>query len=114
MKASETRSILRDAISIFILFNLIAIICWAVPFNFSLTRDIKNLVRPYMLWTGLFQSWDTFAPNPKSTNSYLEAIAITQSHQQKFWVFPRMEQLSFGERYRKERYRKFAEVLVQQ
>jgi len=29
------------------------------------------------------------------------------------WAFPRMEELSFGERYRKERYRKFLDVLPQ-
>ena len=64
-----------------------------------------------MLWSGLFQSWDTFAPNPIAVNSFVEAVVITQSHQQKVWAFPRMNHLGFAERYEKERYRKFAEVL---
>ncbi len=76
-------------------------------------RDIKEVVRPYMIWSGLFQSWDFFAPNPKEVNSYVTAVVITQDRHQKTWAFPRMEQLSFSERYGKERYRKFAEVMPQ-
>jgi hypothetical protein len=74
-------------------------------------REVKELVRPYMVWSGLFQTWDMFAPDPKSINSYVRAVVITQDRHIKVWNFPRMEELSFGERYRKERYRKFAEVL---
>ena len=108
---SETQGFLRGAISAFILFHLIAIACWTIPSDFSPVKDVKELVRPYMIWSGLFQSWDFFAPNPKAINSFIEAVAITGNREQKVWVFPRMEQLSFGARYRKERYRKFAEVL---
>jgi hypothetical protein len=111
---SETQGFLRGAISIFILFHLIAIVCWTLPADISPVKDVKEIVRPYMIWSGLFQSWDFFAPNPKSDNSYIEADVITRNHTQKVWVFPRMAELSFGERYSKERYRKFAEVLPQQ
>lgn len=65
-----------------------------------------------MQWTALCQSWDTFAPNPKSVNAYIKAVAITQHGHMHVWTFPMMEQLGFGERYRKERYRKFAENLA--
>ena len=108
---SETRGFLRGAISVFILFHLIAILCWALPLNFAPLQDVKELTRPYMIWSGLFQSWDFFAPNPKSVNTYLEAVVITQNRTQHLWVFPRMEQLSYTERYHEERYRKFEEVL---
>jgi hypothetical protein len=109
---SKTQSFWRGAISIFILFHLIAITCWAVPTNFPPIRGVKEFVRPYMLWTGLFQSWDFFAPNPRPVNTYIKAVVITHNSHVHVWAFPRMEQLSFGERYRKERYRKFAEVLL--
>ncbi len=102
---------LRGAISIFILFNLIAITTWAVPLNVPPLREFKELVRPYLLWTGLFQSWDFFAPNPRPVNSFIEAVAIAQNRHTRVFAFPRMEQLSYGKRYREERYRKFAEVL---
>lgn len=111
VESSSNWGFRQGAISIFILFHLIAITCWAVPWNVSAVREVKELVRPYMVWSGLFQTWDMFAPDPKSINSYLRAVVITQDRHIKVWNFPRMEELSFGERYRKERYRKFAEVL---
>ncbi len=108
---SEKQGFLRGAISVFILVHLIAITCWGLPIDFSPVKNVKEFMRPYIVWSGLFQSWDFFAPNPKRTNSYIEAVVLTQSHQQKVWVFPRMEHLGYFERYREERYRKFAEVL---
>jgi hypothetical protein len=102
---------LHGAISIFVLFNIIAILSWAIPLQVAPLPQIKQIVRPYLLWAGLFQSWDFFAPNPRPINSYLEAVAVTQDHHMRVYNFPRMEQLSYGQRYREERYRKFAEVL---
>ena len=110
----ESQAFRRGAISTFILFHLIAITCWAVPTNFWLVAGVKELVRPYMLWTGLFQSWDTFAPDPLAVNSYVKAVVVTRDRRIHVWAFPRMEELSFSERYRKERYRKFAEVMLQE
>lgn len=108
---AQGHGFLRGAISIFLLFNLIAITSWALPLNVPPLREIKELVRPYLLWTGLFQSWDFFAPNPKPVNSYMEAVVLTQNRHTRVFDFPRMERLSFGKRYREARYRKFAEVV---
>ena len=110
----ETQGFLRGVISVFILFHLIAITCWALPVDISPMKQVKEIVRPYMIWSGLFQSWDLFAANPKSDNSYVEADVITRNRKKKVWAFPRMVKLGFGERYRKERYRKFAVALPQQ
>lgn len=102
---------LRGAISVFILFNMIAILSWAIPLNVVPLTQIKEIVRPYLLWTGLFQTWDFFAPNPRPVNSYIQAVAVSQDHHTSVFNFPRMELLSHAARYREERYRKFAEVL---
>lgn len=109
---AEAPSFIQGAISVFILFHLIAIICWTVPANSLFVEEVRDLVDPYMQWTALTQSWDTFAPDPKAVNAYVKAVVITRKHHIHVWTFPRMEQLSFAERYRKERYRKFAENLV--
>jgi hypothetical protein len=101
----------QGAISIFILFHLIAITCWAFPWNVPVVSNVKKIVLPYLRWSGLFQSWDMFSPNPESVNSYIKAVVITHDHHMRVWTFPRMEELSLGERYRKERYRKFTDVL---
>jgi hypothetical protein len=110
-KTAEKLGFRRGLISAFLLFQLVAIVCWAWPFSVPVMQDVKELTRPYLLWTGLFQSWDFFAPNPKSTNSFVEAVVITRDRHQLIWAFPAMERLSYFERYREERYRKFTEAL---
>lgn len=102
------------AISAFLLFHICAITFWCIPIGSPLIAAVRNVVRPYLLWAGLFQSWDMFAPGPKSTNTYIEAIIVYKDGHTKNWKFPRMEQLSFSERYRKERYRKFVENLKEE
>jgi hypothetical protein len=44
---------------------------------------------------------------------YVEAVVIFEDGRTRTFKFPRMEQLSLAQRYYKERYRKFAENLVQ-
>jgi hypothetical protein len=85
----------------------------ALPWNLPITSSVKELVRPYMRWTGLYQTWDMFGPDPEMVNSYVKSVIITQDRHVQVWSFPRMEELGFGERYEKERYRKFLEVLPQ-
>jgi hypothetical protein len=82
-----------------------------MPIDSPLIPLCKNLVRPYFLWAGLFQSWDMFAPIPKGTNTYIEATLIYRDGSRKIWTYPRVEQMSLTERIFKERYRKFAESL---
>jgi hypothetical protein len=101
----------RIAISAFLLFHLLAITCWCMPLDSPLIVACRNAIRPYFLWSGLFQSWDTFAPTPKTINSYLEAIVIYKDGAVRTWKFPRLDRLSLTERYLKERYRKFEENL---
>jgi hypothetical protein len=54
-----------------------------------------------------------FAPDPPNVNSYIKAVVIDQDHHIHVWPFPRMEELSLGQRFQKERYRKFSDVLAQ-
>jgi hypothetical protein len=101
----------RAAINAFLIIHLLGITCWAIPLTNPLLTAGRNLIRPYFLWAGLFQSWDMFSPTPRSINSYLEAIILYKDGTTKNWAFPRMEHLNLTERYFKERYRKFAENL---
>jgi hypothetical protein len=101
------------AISAFVLFHLIAIACWSSPIDSPLIDAVRRVVRPYMLWSGLFQAWNMFAPLPSSQNEYLQGIVITHDGHIHTWPFPRMEQLGLATRYSKERYRKFVENVTQ-
>lgn len=95
----------------FLLFHILAITCWAVPLETPLVARFRTLIRPYMLWSGLFQAWDMFAPGPRSINAYIQGVVITHDGRLHTWKFPRMEQLGIAQRYYKERYRKFEENL---
>lgn len=99
------------AINAFLVFHLLAITCWAVPFANPLTTLCRNAVRPYFQWVGLFQSWDMFSPSPKIINSYVDAIVLYTDGNTRNWAFPRMELLNLKDRYFKERYRKYVENL---
>jgi hypothetical protein len=99
------------AINAFLIFHLIAIPCWCIPNSTPLIPIVKNVIRPYFVWAGLFQSWDMFAPSPKSTNSYMEAIILYKDRSSQLWSFPRMENLTLTQRYFKERYRKYEDNL---
>jgi hypothetical protein len=100
------------AINIFLVFHILAISCWCAPISSPFVIGCKNALRPYFLWSGLFQSWDMFSPLPKATNAYMEALVLYQDGSTTMWSFPRMEQLSLTDRYSKERYRKFVETVL--
>jgi hypothetical protein len=42
----------------------------------------------------------------------MEAMVVYENGNTDYWSFPRMERMSLGERYEKERYRKFEETLA--
>jgi hypothetical protein len=96
------------AINVFVLFHILAIACWSVPLESPLLTKCRNLVGPYMLWSGLFQRWDMFAPDPLKVNSYVEARVTFGDGHSVTWSFPRMDQLGLVDRYFQERYRKYA------
>jgi|ERR1700691_1804476 hypothetical protein len=100
------------AISTFLIFHILAISCWCVPLSSPFIAVCRDALRPYFVWSGLFQSWDMFSPLPKATNSYLEALVLYKDGSTKIWSFPRMEQLTLTEKYSKERYRKFVETIL--
>jgi len=104
----------KIAINVFIVFHIFAITAWAIPFRSQFANDCRELVRPYLLWSGLFQAWDMFSPMPKATNTYLQAVIIYKDGSTQMWDFPRMELLTLTQKYSKERYRKFVEILLDQ
>jgi hypothetical protein len=105
------KPIVRYLINVFLIFHIVVITLWSLPIGSPLMPMFRDLVRPYLVAIGLFQSWDTFAPNPTSANQYLEAMIIYKDGSSRLWPFPRMESLGFIERYGKERYRKYGENL---
>jgi len=98
----------RIAVSTFVAFHLFAIVAWCMPLDTPLTLAVRGLIRPYMVWIGLFQKWDMFAPDPSKLNNYVSAVVTHADGQTSVWNFPRMQDLGILDKYTKERYRKFA------
>jgi len=98
----------RIAVSAFIAFHLFCIVIWALPLDTALVVQCREAVKGYVLWTGLFQKWDMFAPDPSKLNNYVGAVVTYRDGSKSEWDFPRMEKLGIVDKYFKERYRKYA------
>ena len=66
-------------------------------------------VRYYLFWTGFWQYWNMFSPNPANVDTWLDAVVTYQDGTEMVFKYPRMHDLSLTERYFKERFRKFVE-----
>jgi len=99
----------RILINAFILWHLSALTIWLLPES-ALRRNCIGLVSPYMTWTGFMQSWSLFSPNPAPTEVYVEARITDADGRVRSWVYPRMVNMGYLERYRRERFRKLIEM----
>lgn len=72
-------------------------------------RIVKPVIQPYVLASGIWQSWDMFAPNPASADLWCSAEVEMADGSIQTVEYPRMKNLSLPAKYFKERYRKFFE-----
>ena len=79
-----------------------------MPLDTPLTQRFRNAMRPYLVYTGLFQKWDMFAPDPSKLNNFIGAMITYNDGDSKLWTFPRMENLGYVDKYFDERFRKYA------
>lgn len=63
----------------------------------------------YLLFTGFWQYWDMFSPNPASIDFYGTALVCYKDGTAKNYQFPRMYTMGIPKKYVSERYRKFYE-----
>jgi hypothetical protein len=101
----------RGVLSLFILFHVIVIICWAVPLNTLLFATVRGRVAPYMELSGLSQSWDLFSPSPLSENRRVEAEIIYEDGTSRIWKFPMPQDFGYVRRYFGERTHKWVDSL---
>ena len=102
----------RFGLNAFILWNLFAVGIWLLP-NSALRQSCSELVRPYLMITGLAQGWTMFSPNPSDVDLYIEARITYADGQVRGWNYPRMIDMGYVERYRRERFRKMIEIANQ-
>ncbi len=80
------------------------------------TSRIRNSlfdpIRPVILYTGLWQNFILFAPDPPKSNIDLRATISKRNGEIERWQFPRMDKLNIFDRIEKERYRSFGSDYV--
>jgi len=99
------------AVNAFIVAYASAVVAWSIPVPAQpgLVRALDRWLAPAMLASGLWQSWDMFAPDPLAVDVSVEAEVHRADGSRTTWEFPRMETLGYLERYRRERFRKWRE-----
>lgn len=98
----------RIAINLFIIFHLAVILLWAMPVNSRLVTGARPLIAPYMVWSGLAQGWNLFAPNPLGINLRMDVEITYQDGQKSLWNFARPQDAGYLKRYTLERQHKFS------
>lgn len=98
----------KIAVHVFILLHLFIIAVWSLPTEMKFKSRVEHIFSPYFYFTGLWQGWDMFAPNPRSTKLRMDAYVYYEDGSRRTWEFPQMEKLSYLERFQKERFRKWA------
>jgi hypothetical protein len=116
-------------VKLFVAFHVIAITSWSLPNSSPAIASGKvapstvsdwilykndillkpSVIKPYVLATGFWQSWDMFSPNPANEDIYADAEVFYKDGSVKHYQYPRMYELPLAEKYAKERYRKFFE-----
>lgn len=76
-------------------------------FNQNQLKD--SPLKFYLLFTGFWQYWDMFSPNPASTDFYGTAEITYKDGRTLLYTYPRMYEMGMAEKYVSERYRKFYE-----
>jgi hypothetical protein len=93
----------------FIIWHLTAISIWSLPFQPTLKAVVDRLTRPYLLFTGAWQAWDMFSPDPIQIRTRMDATVSFRDGSRATWTFPEMAKLGLIERFQKERYRKWGQ-----
>ena len=115
MRRRQSRVWDRRAVNIFLLWHCFALFVWLVPGNWPIVKMVVppgpgGPVRPYLTATGFQQSWLMFSPNPDNNDVFITAHVVFQDGTTRDFLFPRMRDMPYGPKYRRERWRKMEEV----
>jgi hypothetical protein len=98
-------------VTTFLAWNVVAVVASTIPGTPSpLRARLIAATQPYLRFTGLWQSWDMFAPDPQSFTTDAQAVVTHANGQQRTWRLPGPEQVGFG-KYRLDRWRKWRDAV---
>lgn len=79
-------------------------------FLYANERYVKDSpLKQYLLFTGFWQYWDMFSPNPASVDNYATIYVNYADKTRKKYPYPRIYELPLHQKFMKERWRKFFE-----
>jgi hypothetical protein len=104
----------RRLTNLFIVWQIFAVAAWLMPGNWPIVRNVLagngGPLRDYMVMSGFQQGWSMYAPNPDDRDIGISVIITYQDKTKRTWTMPRVKAMGYFDRYRKERFRKWAEV----
>src|SRR5262245_28903156 len=81
------RMIQLAIVNVFIVSYIVAVFFWSLPFDGGLKSSVNRRTAPYVLFTGLWQSWDMFSPDPKNIQVKMDATVTMRDGTSRKWVF---------------------------
>ena len=87
---------------------LIAAFAQPMPNDFPGRSTVMNTFYPAFKMAGMGQSWNMFAPNPVNIDSYVTVEAEFKDGTRKTVNLSHMTEFGYFERYRREKWRKWA------
>lgn len=111
----KRRACRRRWLNAFLVWHVCAVAAWLLPHGWPVVRalappDNGGPVRAYLTLTNFGQDWKMFAPEPDRRDQFVRAAVTLADGQTRLWTFPRMSDLGYAERYRRERFRKLVEA----
>ncbi|MBM3463066.1 MAG: hypothetical protein FJX76_13265 [Armatimonadetes bacterium] len=85
----------KRIISLFITINLVTTVLWLV--QGAVPYPVRRLTGYYVFFTGLWQRWPPFAPNPPTTSTALRGQFQYKDGSRSAWDFPQVRGMNVFE-----------------
>ncbi len=94
------------AANVFIAFYLFVVVAWTSPQGSPLRRLVRPFVK-FVRWSGLWHSWEMFAPDPLSATRYLLAEITLRDGDTLLWHAPSVDDQPAWRAFRQMRHTKY-------
>lgn len=96
----------RAVVSVLVIAYLLSACMYCMPAGLWQATVLRPQ-RSFMEWSGLWQDWSMFSPDPFLDNTYLTASLRFDDGSATEYELPRMEKMGFVDALYRERWRKF-------
>ena len=101
-------AILRHWQTALVAIYIFAVLSWTMPPDkFPGKSTVDSVFRAPLLYFGLWQGWDMFAPNPRAEDIWVDVVFKNRDGSSHTWELTHMIQMDFFDRWQRERWRKY-------